>query len=86
MFVLRKFFNDGGEANCEIGNNYTLVLKKRDQERFEESFRQLGIDCDPDIYGILSYGNGTTLFLYKGQRSYIMTENGTTFDNLSERY
>ena len=85
MFFLRKIFNDGGEANFAIGDSYTLVLKERDPERFEESFRRFGIDCDPDIYGILSYGNGTTLFLYKGQRNYIMTENGTTFDNLSER-
>jgi hypothetical protein len=87
MFILRQITKKGKISNMCIGTMYEVVSKEIDKEGFEFLLRVVNSHPDQkDIYAILIYGEGQNTYpLYKGVRSYIMTESGKTFDNISYR-
>lgn len=83
MFALRKVFKNGTEHNVNLGESYSLIMREQTPDEFDKIKVHTGHD-DDSIYGFVIYNNGSeTHPLYKTQRSYIMTGNGTTFCNLS---
>lgn len=95
-FILRTVLPDGYETNRIIGSQYSYVNRETHYEEFCRSYKVVfGIDHVTDLdvmsdqfakncYGIIVYNNGADLIpLYKKQISYIMTENGKTFSNVT---
>lgn len=80
MFTLRKITNDGLEMNFSLGDSYTLVTKERSPKEFEDKMK------DHPFYDkayALIYCKDEILPLYKTQKNYIVSENGTTYSNLT---
>lgn len=85
MFILRQIFKDGTPSNRCIGDNYTVIHREGNKEKFNESLGLVKSHPDQEkIYAFLEYGNGVELWpLYEYFSYYIMTESGKTFDNIS---
>lgn len=80
MFALRKISSEGIELNFDLGDQYSLVTKERSPEKFEEAIKDhpfIG-----DIYAFITWKD-EILPLYKNQKNYIVSENGTTYSNLT---
>lgn len=80
MFALRKITNDGLEMNFSLGDSYTLVTKDRSPKEFEDKMK------DHPFYdkaNAFIYCKDEILPLYKTQKNYIVSENGTTYSNLT---
>lgn len=80
MFALRKITSDGLEMNFNLGDSYTLVTKDRSQKEFEDKMK------DRPFYDktyAFIYWKDDILPLYKNQYNYIVSENGTTYSNLT---
>ncbi len=80
MFALRKITNDGLEMNFSLGDSYTLVIKDRSPKEFEDKMK------DHPFYDkayAFIYCKDEILPLYKTQKNYIVSENGTTYSNLT---
>lgn len=80
MFTLRKITNDGLEMNFSLGDSYTLVIKERSPKEFEDKMK------DHPFYDktyAFIYWKDEILPLYKNQKNYIVSENGTTYSNLT---
>lgn len=94
MFTLRRISQNGVQMNYQIGHEYTLIMREYNYRDFAETFelkfkRPLADDNKPDsddasIHAFLVNGS-EILPLYRDQPAYIMSENGTTFDNVSYR-
>lgn len=84
MFILRQITKNKTSNMC-IGTQYEVVNKEIDKEGFDFLLGVVDSHPDPkDIYAILIYAEGQHTYpLYKGCRSYIMTESGKTFDNIT---
>lgn len=70
--------------NQALGDGYTVIRRDENPHDFERSMEAyLGRkDDDHAIYAFV--GNGPILQpLWEGQKAFIMTEGGKTFDNLS---
>jgi len=98
MFTLRTITLDGLECNQSIGDYYVYVSRERNYEafsiHFEKYFEMKHVaDLDgtsdkytKETYGFLVYQGGSqTMPLYIGQKSFIMTDDGKTFDNITFR-
>lgn len=87
MYTLRKITKDGLEMNFNLGNSYTLVTKERNSEAFEKDMKAIPyVDIEErGIYGIVWSQDSQMNLLYDYQQSYIMTESGKTFSNVSKR-
>jgi len=87
MFILRKItgknLNGNIEMNFNLGNSYTVITEERNPEQFKEAVNKGAILCDPIIYGFVTDEGGEVHQLSVQQQSYIMTETGKTFDNLT---
>lgn len=86
MFILRKISGCGVEGNTSLGNHYTVVLKDRNPEAFEETKETYGSEwvTSNQVYGFVTSEGGKDIHcLYPKQGNYIMTESGSTFDNLT---
>lgn len=80
MFALRKITKDGLEMNFNLGDSYTLVTKDRSPKEFEDKMK------DHPFYDkayAFIYWKDEILPLYKNQHNYIVSENGTTYSNLT---
>lgn len=97
MYTLRSF-EDGIESNQSIGNNYQVINRKVNYEKFCEAFAKTwgknhvaDLDDESDKYTKNTYaflvvdGGSKLIPLYKGMLYYIVSENGKTFDNLTRR-
>jgi len=89
MFILRKItgkrLNGGFQHNFNLGENYTVVTKEKNPEEFQEAINNKSIVDDPIIYGFIIGKDCEIHQLSAQQESYIMTETGKTFDNLTLR-
>lgn len=98
MFVLRRITSQGVTSNTVIGESYILIDSERNPKRYKESLnilinpkREVSqpvdiIDEGKDIYGFVSYNEGSKLIpLYKKSTYFIMMCNGRTFENISVR-
>jgi hypothetical protein len=83
MFILRKIFKDG-EANMDLGSNYTLITEQDNTEEFNK-IQQLtdGSEVNKLVYAYVVNQDGGKIPLSKNHRNYIMTENGRTFCNVT---
>lgn len=85
MFILRTVKEAGKafEVNKNLGNEYTMVLESKQPEQVAKMKSDGIITDDPIIYGYVVSELLEVFELSVQNRSYIMTENGKTFDNLS---
>ena len=80
MFALRKISSNGGEINFDLGDYYSLITKERSPEEFEDKMKDHPFYNE--IYAFIIYKD-EMLPLYKNQKNYIVSENGTTYSNLT---
>jgi hypothetical protein len=74
-----------------LGNSYVSVMKDGSPEEFDKLLRYWnGVEPDVNfkddgrIYGFITSDGGNEIHpLYVGDVYYIMTDNGTTFENLT---
>lgn len=84
MFVLRRITSQNVERNTVLGESYILIDAKKNIEDYQKSLNVLKVSEDKDIYGFISYDEGTKLIpLYKKSTYFVMTGNGNTFANIS---
>jgi len=85
MFILRKFFKDGVSLNISLGESYMVINKEINSEIFNKAVADGVIMTHQDIYGYVIGKDGEHHILSVNQSAYIMTENGSTFDNVGFR-
>lgn len=86
MFILRRITSKGLEINTCLGIEYVLVLKERNEEEFKERVKLWSEDDQKDLYGVVCFEDGASIMpLYKNSSYYIMTGDGNTFSNVSEK-
>lgn len=98
MFILRRISGQGVQMNFCLGNSYTIVTRDHNYEDFCRSFKHifdrnhvadLDDTADSDTkncYAFVSSEGGGNLYpLWSNQKNYIMTENGKTFCNLTQK-
>lgn len=99
MYTLRRMLNNNNyQSNVFIGDSYDYVDRETAYDEFEKVFHKYfskqhvsDIDTRSDddtrsVCGFVIYGEGSKIQpLYIGQRTYIMTESGQTFSNLTYR-
>jgi hypothetical protein len=94
MYTLRRISTEGVEMNFNLGNQYTLFTKEKSLESFNKCVGEIFTESahqdslkqaeDLEIYAFIAAENGAENYpLYANQRSYIMTAQGQTFDNIS---
>lgn len=83
MFILRKINSRGVEMNFSLGESYTLITKEHNPDEFKDMVKSGGVLDDAIIYGFVSGKDAKIHQLSSQQRSYIMTESGETFSNVS---
>jgi hypothetical protein len=86
MFILRRISGRGVQMNLNLGSSYTYIGKNENPEEFERTLKEVFDNLNEEIiYAFVSDEDGKHIYpLYKGQKAYIMTESGKTFDNVSE--
>lgn len=86
-FILRVYTAaEKVESNQILGTSYNIVRKSENPKEFDRAVKELLPDVDASCYAFITYNSGSEIRpLYKGQTSYIMTDNGNTFSNVSER-
>lgn len=86
MFILRRITSKGLEANTCLGIEYVLVLKEKNEEEFKERIKLWDEDAQKDLYGLVCFEDGASIMpLYKKSSYYIMTGDGNTFSNVSDK-
>lgn len=80
---LRKVTKNGVQLNVPMGSEgYTLIHR----EVNEKEFKEMKGDYEDCIYAfIICCGGATILALSNKQKSYVMTEGGRTYANVSQR-
>ena len=95
MYTLRTI-QEQTEHNQMLGSNYSVIRRDESPEEFRDIFkrcfgREHVSDGDEtadkytkDTYAIICNNDGLILIpLYKGEKYFVMTENGNTFSNLT---
>ena len=86
MFILRRITSEGLELNTCLGVEYVLVLKERNESEFKERTKLWHEYETEDLYGIICFEDGASIMpLHKKSSYYIMTSDGKTFDNVTQR-
>lgn len=97
MYTLRTIIEgDNGESfNRSLGPDYSKVGRFEHPNRFREIFKKhfnrshaadLSATADTDTERTICFiisSDGTTIPIYQGMVSYIMTDRGTTFERLN---
>jgi hypothetical protein len=94
MYTLRRISCDGVQMNQAIGETYTYIHREWTFDEFCKMFESYferkhvaDLDETSDIDTKNCYAfvvNGSFVQpLYKNQKSFVMTESGKTFDNVS---
>ena len=87
MLVLRRITSENLERNTVLGESYLLINAERNQKDFNESLEIMKCDKE-DVYGFISCshnGGGKLIPLYKKSMYFIMTGNGQTFANITQK-
>ena len=85
MFVLRKVTESGVSLNFNLGNSYNKIVESISPEEFKKAGKERfnGQELDKDIFAFIIPEDGAICYpLYAKQHSYIVTENGNTFENI----
>lgn len=100
MYTLRQIETridskaNGGQAQHErnvcLGREYSVINAVTSSEEFKKTFAHYWhkeYSEDSNTYCFVVSEGGMSIYpLIKGNLYFIMTENGKTFDNLTERY
>lgn len=93
MYTLRIISEKGIQTNHSLGENYIIICRERNPKEFEtELLKRFSLKRGTENFK--SYKERIHMFvigsdgkyikhLYTNQQAYIMTPNGSTFDNLS---
>ena len=86
MFILRRILKDGVQINTSLGEDYVLVRRVENKDEFERAVKLWSESDTEDVYALITYDEGQKIMpLYNGGNYYIMSENGSTFDNVTQR-
>lgn len=86
MFILREITNGKVEVNTCLDIEYVLILKEKNKEEFEERTELWSEDDLKDLYGVVCFESGNLIMpLRKESSYYIMTSDGKTFSNISDK-
>lgn len=89
MFILRRITSDNVEINTCLNDDYVLIEKEKSPVEFEETLKTLDFENDKDwiadIYGFISYDEGSIMPLYIKSQYYVMASDGRTFDNITRK-
>jgi hypothetical protein len=86
MFILREVTKEKLEINTCLAIEYVLVLRETNKEEFIERTKLWDDVFLKNIYGVVCFEAGELLMpLHKGSSYYIMTSDGKTFSNISEK-
>jgi len=89
MFILREYSSKHPVSNLSLGEDYSVTYRSSDLPDFKtacELFWEKKEHIPKECYALVIYNNGTRVHpLYEGMKYYIMTGNGSTFDNLTFR-
>ena len=83
MFILRKITGTKEEINIALGDGYSLTMKERNPKEFDALLEKFDCKAETTFYGAVFDSHGECIFLSSRQKSYIMTSDGKTFDNLT---
>ena len=83
MYTLRIIRKDGLESNQYLGEDYSISYRDV-HEGYEEVAKKAV--TNKDTYAIIISNGGSIVFpLFRGNKYFIMSENGKTIDNLTNR-
>jgi hypothetical protein len=86
MFILRRITPKLVETNTYLGLDYALVLKKQSSDEFLDVTKQWKVEDTETVYGLITFDDGESIMpLYNNSTYYIMTTEGKTFSNVSEK-
>ena len=84
MYTLRKISKNGKyQMNVCLGKNYTLTTRESEKE-FKEYEEMRGLGNDENVFAFVTGDSTGVLALVTTQHNYIMTDSGSTFDNLNK--
>lgn len=84
QYHLRKITEKGMESNYALGDQYTVINRKKHKDEFTkivEAHYKEGID--EAVFAFIYNGFGQVFNLFKNERVYIVTNSGATFSNLT---
>lgn len=86
MFILREITKEKTEVNTCLDIEYVLVLREKNKEEFKERTKLWSDDDLKDLYGVVCFEDGNSIIpLHKESSYYIMTSDGKTFSNISDK-
>ena len=86
MYHLRKISEEGVEINSELGRQYSVIDREENAKAFVKTVEQYFPDgIAEDIYCFVASATGQIYGLSDQGQAYIMTENGSTFSNLTSK-
>ena len=86
MFILRRLDCGFGEVNTMLDEYYILVSKEKNNAEFNETTKLWTEDDLKNIYAVIVYNDGASIMpLYNNSNYYIMTSDGKTFANISNK-
>ena len=86
MFILRRITVKKVEINTDLGIEYVLVLKEKNKEEFSERTKLWLKEDLNDLYGLVCFEDSEAIMpLYSDSSYYIMTNDGKTFANISNK-
>jgi len=86
MFILRRLDCGFGEVNTMLDEYYILVSKEKNNDEFNETTKLWTEDDLKNIYAVIVYNDGASIMpLYNNSNYYIMTSDGKTFANISNK-
>ena len=83
VFILRRFENSKVEHNTILGGFYSVIIKDNSVEEFNSITNKWDSDDLINCYGVVTFFDDSFLPLYSDSHYYIMTDTGSTVDNLS---
>lgn len=97
MYTLRTFDSEGIESNYCLGKNYQFIDRHSNKEPFQIAYEkafgkphvadldETATTSSKECGGFLYDENGVLIYLNKTSTHYVMSSDGKTFDNLSNR-
>lgn len=89
MFILREYSHKNPVYNMSLGEDYSVIYRSNNEVDFKTAcakFWEKEEHIPDSCYALVIYNNGIRIYpLYSGVNYYIMTGNGSTFDNLTFR-
>lgn len=86
QYHFRKINKEKVETNYALGGEYSIISKRKNRKHFDQIVKSnFDNEIHSNVYGFIKSCNGKIFCLEKDSESYIMTESGATFSNLTKR-